>query len=393
MLKTMNMGPLVYLDHSTIVTLERTLKRDSRRFDRFVERWRGGNCTLALSFVHVLEVSGSKHTDSKEARIRVLERLGPARTDLISNPSAPDSFRQITGREIFVALGKLIGQHDRLATVDRHWVAFPTNLAESAIGPLLRQLLSAKMRGFFNQFLEAVKLEAKARSRPSNTKSVQLKLRDLPSGPIPESQAVEARDSLRAILESKEFSDDIIASFPTELRQHAVQTVRTWMETTFELMISAGPREVFAESVGSDVHSALKQFTHRLVTNHLFRQSLDTVIKDVLKVIDQSVADHILHSVKLEDCPGTWLRYEVDHELHNARSKWEAGAAYDLLHLSHLPYVDLMFTDGEIANHTRNVLRRATVPPSLARLEPPISVGASVEEIESAISAFAGCRR
>ena len=381
---------LIYLDHSTIVTLERTLKRDSHRFDSFVERWHANGCILALTFVHVLEVSGSRYADSREARIRVLERLGPARTDLITNLSAPSPLRQLTGREIFSTLGHLVGRGDLLATTDRHWVAFPTTLPQSTIGPILRKLLSAHMRRVYDRFQEPVKLEAKALTRPLNTKFVQYRLRDLPSGPIPAAQADEAWEIVRSTLASKEFREDIVASFPPELRQGAFQSVGTWMDTTFERMISAGPREVFAESVGADLQTALKQFTHRLTVSHIFRQSVEEIIHEVLKSTDPVVTDRLAGSVKLEDCPGAWLRYEVDHELRRARSKWEPGATYDLLHLSHLPYVDLMFTDAEIAENTRKVLRRDNMPASLALLEPPIHVGASVEDIESAISIFAG---
>lgn len=247
---------LIYLDHSTIVTLERILKRDRRRFDRFVETWHQAGCTLALSFVHVLEIAGSKHADARENRIRVLHALGPGRTDLL--PNSPPSLHQLAGREVFAAIGHLVGQSNLLP--DRYWTGFPTDLPQAAVGTILRTLLTGKMRQVYAQFGEAFKLEALALSRPATLKRIDHRLRDLPSGPVPQDQAETGRLLIRELMESTEWKEEVLGGFAPEMRERAAEDVRSWMESTFEQMISTGSRETFAATVNADLISELKRF-------------------------------------------------------------------------------------------------------------------------------------
>lgn len=375
---------LVYLDHSTIVTLERTLKRDRRRFDLFAENWHRAGCTLALSFIHVLEIAGSQHADARENRIRVLHALGPARTDFL--PNAPSSLHQLAGREVFAAMGHLVGRQNLLP--DRHWTAFPTDLPEAAVGTILRKMLTGKMRRVYTQFREAVKLESLALSRPATLKRVERRLRDLPSGAVPQDQVETARATMREAMESTEWQEEVLGRFVPEVRERAAEELHVWMENTFDQMISAGPRETFAAAVNADLASELKRFTQDLVVQHVFRGIVEETVSDTLKLADPAALDAVIHAVKLEDCPGTWLRYQVQFELEKARSKWEPGATYDLLHLAHLPYVDLMFTDAEIAENTKKVLRRRPLPHRLANVLPPVSVAGTVEAIEHVLASL-----
>lgn len=372
---------LVYLDHSTIVTLERTLKRDRRRFDQFAETWHRAGCTLALSFVHVLEIAGSQYADARENRIRVLHALGPARTDLL--PNSPASLHQLAGREVFAAIGRLVGRDDLLP--NRHWTGFPSDVPEAAVGIILRALLTGKLRQVYTQFREAVKLESLALSRPSTLKRVEHRLRDLPSGAVPQDQVETARATMREVMESTEWREEVLGGFAPEVRERAAEDVRSWMENTFEQMISAGPRETFAAAVNADLASELKRFTHDLVVQHVFRGIVEQTVSETLKITDRAALAPVIKAIQLENCPGTWLRYQVQFELEKARTKWESGATYDLLHLAHLPYVDLMFTDAEIADNTMKVLRRRPLPEILAGVAPPVSVAATVEAIESEI--------
>lgn len=379
------MSSLVYLDLSTIVTLERSYKRDPKRFSEFVTRWQEAECVLALSFVHFLEISGSVHADSRAARVRVLQALGPTRTDLIPNEDAPDALQQLAGREVFAVLGRIAGQESRLASRDRHWVGFPTSVPDGATGKLLRTLMSRDHRRVYAEFRKASEMEASTRSRPTNSKRLQTRLRDLPSGAFHPEDAASARAWLRSFLESDQWKADLASAVAPESREETERYVRDWIEQTFEEMITAGAREVFAHHVEAEFPEALKRHTDELISRYLFRQIVENTVVSVLKVTDPAVISRLLDSVRLEDCPGTWLRFAVERELRSARTKWEAGATYDLLHLSHLPYVDVMFTDGEIADNTRKVRQRSGVPPAVAQAPTPVSVAASLDEIERVI--------
>jgi hypothetical protein len=44
-----------------------------------------------------------------------------------------------------------------------------------------------------------------------------------------------------------------------------------------------------------------------------------------------------------------------------------------------------MFTDAEVADNTRKVLRRNDIPSAITQIQSPIAVPASVEEIERAV--------
>jgi hypothetical protein len=190
---------------------------------------------------------------------------------------------------------------------------------------------------------------------------------------------------MRELMQSPEWQEEVLSGFAPEVRERAAVDVRLWMENTFEQMISAGPRETFAAMVNADLATELKRFTHDLVVQHVFREIIAQTAAETLKMVDPAALVPVLNAIKLEACPGTWLRYQVHFELEKARTKWEPGATYDLLHLAHLPYVDLMFTDAEIADNTKKVLRRRPLPESLAGVAPPVSVAGTVEAIESAI--------
>lgn len=379
------MSSLVYLDLSTIVTLERSYKRDPKRFSEFVARWQEAECVLALSFVHLLEISGSAHADSRNARVRVLHALEPTRMDLIPSAGAPRALQQLAGREVFAVLGRIAGQESRLESMDRHWTAFPTSVPDGATGALLRTLTSRDHRRIYAEFRKASETEASARSRSTDSKHLQTRLRDLPSGSFDAEDAASARAWLQAFLESDQWKADLATTIAPESREEAERFVRDWIEQTFEEMLTAGAREVFARRVEADFPGALKRRTDELISRHVFRQIVEDTVVSVLKVTDPPTVMKLVDSVLLEDCPGTWLRFAVERELRAARTKWEPGATYDLLHLSHLPYVDVMFTDREIADNTRKVRQRSGVPPAVAQAPAPISVAASLDEVERVI--------
>lgn len=89
--------------------------------------------------------------------------------------------------------------------------------------------------------------------------------------------------------------------------------------------------------------------------------------------------------VRLEDCPGTWLRHAVELQIRKATAKDEPSNLFDLNHLGHLPYVDLLFTDKRIAEFARQVLSAPNLPASLRHVKKPLAIPNSIEALESAL--------
>jgi hypothetical protein len=96
--------------------------------------------------------------------------------------------------------------------------------------------------------------------------------------------------------------------------------------------------------------------------------------------------------VKLEDCPGAWLKNAVEIQMRKAVAKDEPSNLFDLNHLSHLPYVDLFFGDKSIATFTSQVLTSPNLPVSLLNVKRPIAVPNSIEALESAIDSELGVK-
>jgi hypothetical protein len=378
-------APLVYLDHSTIVHLERVLKRDHSRFDEFVAAWESSGCVLTLSMFHVLEICGSKHADSRRVRLKVLERLAPAKVDVVPSEKIPGALQHLEGREIFYAIGRKFGQNDQIRRLGRGGIAFPFDIPAAAFPLMLRHVTSAKARKLVKQFHDAVVLGARARTTGMSVTQIRHRLGDLLSGPIMPDQVVAAQSGIDDVLASREWNESIAAAFPPQYRSEATDTVRRWLLKFSERIGDIGPREAFAEHVEADLPGSLKSYTDELIKKFVFRQAVENTAKEVLVQLRSSELGILAESIAMQDCPGTWLRYAVEGELQRARSTWEPGATYDLMHLAHLPYVDLLFCDAEIANNTAKVLRRKGLPLLLEHVHPPVAVSSSIDEIQRVI--------
>jgi hypothetical protein len=148
-----------------------------------------------------------------------------------------------------------------------------------------------------------------------------------------------------------------------------------------------GNSKALATFLGADSRdrSDLRKPIDYLVHQHTFRFSVRNFLLQVGGEIDEMTLDMISRKVKLEDCPGAWLKYAVQIQMRKATPVDHPSNYYDLEHLSYLPYVNTLFADKRVATFARQILGSDELPTALHTVRPPISIPNSIDSLESSI--------
>jgi hypothetical protein len=368
---------LVYLDTSNIHLLTTLRRKDNARFTSFLERWRGLSCTLALSNVHLFELRRYGDASARDERYQLLEDLCPIRFQSES----------MDGVEILRALSK---HRDTLGLdypADQLVEAFPKFLHTPTEVSQIRELEHTVLALAFEAFYDASKTGAAAHSREEGTKYERHRISQIGDAkPAPEHRAMFLEEWEKQQPSSSEL-ENLRELVPPEVLNEMFDAFRDLGLRFLDRAEEVGSANAYAEALGLDLSdpSIARSFTDQASQQYAFRFSVREAAQ-TLGVQCESGFEMATELVRLEDCPGTWLRHAVEIQIRKATAKDEPSNLFDLNHLGHLPYVNLLFTDKRIAEFARQVLSSSNLPASLRHVKKPLAVSNSIEALESALS-------
>lgn len=381
----------IYFDNSQLHLLSELKRTNASRFAAFLDVWCEQNCALALSQAHLSEINRYEDLLKREARYDLLESLLPIHSDIPVGNSVPTPFILLMNREIFGVLidRKLVALQN--GALKRWAEAFPERLTSKDHINLLKQIPEFDVyRNVLNAFYEANRMGAAANSRPAQTKYEVHRLSDIPHAGIRADDIADVLSGLEGVQDVVANSDALGAFLTPEQLDEVIRDMRTTIESFVQRTEEVGGSKALAEYLGVDStqQTNLRRPIDLLIHQHTFAFSVRHFLTELCGLEDAETLDQIAANVKLEDCPGTWLKYAVQLQMRKATPIDSASNYYDLEHLAYLPYVDLLFADKRTAAFSRQVLNSTQLPVSLNGVRPPISIPNSIDSLESEISSL-----
>lgn len=372
---------LIYPDTSNIDLLSKIRQQDRARFAVFLEKWKELDCTLAISGAHIFELRRYADSSAREARYQLLEELCPIRCQSSS----------IDRLEIVRALSNHRDELGLKDSIDQIIEAFPMLFNTPAEVSEMRQLEDGGLSLIFEAFYDASKIGAAASSREQGTKYERRRVSQLGDA----KPTSEQRATFLEEWDKQQFPSSALENFhklvPPEALEGLFNAFRDLGLKFLDRAEEVGSTNAFAEALGLDLNerSVSHSYTDQAAQQFAFRFSVREAAQSI-GIQDEALLNLASKLVKLEDCPGVWLRNAVELQIKKAIAKDAPSNLFDLNHLSHLPYVDVLFTDKRIAEFTRQVLASSSLPALLRDVKEPVAVPNSIEALESVIASKIG---
>lgn len=360
---------LVYLDNSHKALLAKLRTDSPLRFDEFLKEWRANSCILALSEAHIYEITRHRSPEEQESRFEVLKQILPIRAEI-----------QVFPKELILAL--------RRKNVD--FVVRDIDLSKSVFSDIICQaeMLSSLLdvtRGQYSSHVELSHNITRMMWQPQNliplapkgTKKIRLI-------DLPDSFPQEYRDHYLGILRKAEIelSDSGIT---TPIYDHALRDTLTLMKGFISNVEANGVRGVVADLMNLDLNNS-KHLRMPIETLDESINFLGSVKFHLPKLVygDDNLVDRLCEMLTVDDCPGRWLKSKVENQLRR-NNDLDPSNELDTKHLSHLPYVDVMFCDKRILGATKQVFENCSLPKTLAGINLPIAVKNDIDSLENAL--------
>jgi hypothetical protein len=332
---------------------------------------------------NALEISKSIYSDSRQYRCAVFRRLAPVYCAIPTEMMLRAGLHDVLQRELAAAL-------DLLGESASGTVAFPHILHESEVQEIFVAFESDELQGtrkVLDLALGAWSEMENSTPRIGGTR----RLRDIPELPVAEltdemlSKMLDSMPTSFAEL----FKDNpqmlqFMELLPPEQRAAIEAGSRQQMREMMTKMRSEGPRKVIADSVGADLtnKAVLRQTGDEALVRSRLKQDALAIASHYLS---PEKAEELSRTVALEHCPARWLKFQVEREIEKAEPKSLPSNEYDLMHVSHLPYVDLLFTDKRIRAYVEQVHRRHAEWPLWSRMGRPVHVSQSIDSLIDAL--------
>src|SRR2546425_1390181 len=104
--------------------------------------------------------------------------------------------------------------------------------------------------------------------------------------------------------------------------------------------------------------------------------------------VSESDQESLARTLDLSDCPGSWLERRLDLSVRHGCRQPRASHHYDVERLAHLPYVDLLLTDAEMADFVRQVRNDESTPARIRDVRPPVAIPSSLDALEEALGSL-----
>jgi hypothetical protein len=368
---------LIYLDTSHLSLLTRTYTNDPNRFRQFVAAWHSRGHVLAFSLFHLIEFRQHGDKQVRNSRYAVLNELLPFQLSI--SPHADVIAHDAADREILRAL-LLKGMMSVKGPASEEWVRsnlrmFPHTIdSRKKLDEMAAFTESWRFRLWVAGMRMAIGTGTNAQHRPPDEKYHSPKLTDLP-------EAMKLGPVVVATLKLFSWFIGLISIILPAGGRTEIQKLRKFVERSR----TVGARSAYAEYAETKIAKYERRRLDRISERKLQKDRVRNLAKAVLHVSDETIIQKLVDTVRLEDCPGTWLKHEVDLEIRKAEPEPDSSNTIDLEHIRYLPYVALLTTDTRIAGYVRNVFQRGKLPQGLQPDHLPQELPQSIAALEALI--------
>lgn len=363
----------IYLDTSNIALLTRTKENDSIRFQRFLDEWNYRRYVLALSNAHFFEIMRHNSEEERKARFDLIESFIPVRVE-----------QELTGNEIILALlqkGAIIQKGASIRFFSEK-ISSPSEFIN------YRAFDNPFMRDIYNLSYDAHTTSWNANADNEKLGGFKLtRFSNVPDDAIPAGELKEFFEQLKPIInESTKSFLGKYDNLPEELTDFGNNFVFEAFESFYKRSSEVGSEEAFAEfiEIDSTERKTQKSFVDKLLNGFGFKVMVEATVRKHFEHFDERDIEYLKDKISLENCAGTWLKIQVKTQLLKAK-QIDASNELDLYHLSHLPYVHLLFADKRIVEMTKQVFKFKDLPKLLKEAKLPISISNSMKELEKVL--------
>lgn len=343
--------PLVYLDTSHLSQLEQLRTRRPEEYLAFLETWRSLHCELAISRTHFLELRRHNDPAIRRSRYEVLADLLPVRLDTVVDQRVPTWFRMLEKREALWALERKGIASIEGVTLNKAIIGFPTILSSREDVSGLQEWEGDDLGAVAHRFHSATSWSAQADATESGK-------RYRPNKIIPRSVKELVREIVSETLLQYRATGSLERAHRWRRRGRLVLTRAAMLiAAPVALPLAWLASRVFRKMTGmTDADVARGLSSEHLLARATARSWAADVLRDA--GISGKEAKRISSELELEDCPSILLQHLVRQRFLNGTEEPLASDHYDLAHLSHAPYVDLLFTDKRMREFATQALRR-----------------------------------
>lgn len=363
----------IYLDTSNIALLTRIRENDSIRFQKFINEWNYRKYILALSNAHFFEIMRHNSDEERKARFDLIESFIPVRLE-----------QRLSENEVILALLQkgLIIQKGASIRFFSEKISSPSQFVN------YRAFNNPFMRDIYNLSYDAHTTSWNANSDDEKLGGfMSTRFSDVPDDAIPAEDLKDFFEQLKPIInESTKSFLGKYENLPEELADFGNNFVFEAFESFYKRSSEIGTKEAFAEfiEIDSTERKTQKSFVDKLLNSFNFKMIVEATMREYFAHFDERDIEYLKGKISLENCAGTWLKIQVKTQLLKAK-QIEASNELDLYHLSHLPYVRLLFADKRIVEMTKQVSKFKDLPKPLRKAQLPISIPNSIEELEKAL--------
>jgi len=378
---------LASLDTPQLHLLEMVRRTASKRYDSFVDTWKERESVLVFTSTQASELRRYPDHDRREGRYGVLSDLAPIRTDLPFPRGLPSGPRTFLEREIVRALAELglVAPRDAAINPIPAWGEVLPGCLDSSQAFALREVLENEhYHDVLKQEYSAAISKASAEKHHAGVKG-RGRVQDIPTTPISAEMAAAALSSMeKALAALKERSSR--GELPP-ISPDAIQFSRALAHSYLSRAASIGPRAALLEfepirSLTTQEQLELTGYDHAEV--YVLEKYVRKVAQELFNA-DLSAEGFLARSIRPVDCPGTWLQRRLELCVRRARSDPKPNHHFDAERLAYLPYVDIMFTDKEMAHFVRQVQREEAAPEKIRAARAATSIPSSVDALEQVI--------
>jgi hypothetical protein len=242
-------------------------------------------------------------------------------------------------------------------------------------------------QGLENQMYDAARFAAGA-EKDSRKGKKRGRVGDLSTAPLPREKALACWAGFeKAISLLKEQSR--IGKLPP-VSEDLLKLVRDFFGEFLGRAQGTGPRATLQEYLhvsGPTEPDQLKLTTDELVNRSVFEHLVRVVARELLGASD-SEQEFLVGRLDLADCPGSWVERRLRLCVRRSSPEPAPSHHHDTRRLAYLPYVDLLFTDREMAELVRQVRDDETAPERIRALRPPVAISRSLEALEEALDSL-----
>lgn len=382
--------PLIFLDTPQIGLLEEKRRSNPVRYSSFRDAWKRRGYTLVFTMTQAGELCRYPDASRREGRYQVLADLAPIRTDFPTTQSGSAGPQTLIEREILRAIVERGLIPATCTCVDRllEWTdVLPGRLNAGEAGLLREVMENQDYRNIENQKYDAARFAAGAEKAAAQTKK-KPRVRDLSTAPVPKEKASDCWAGFEnAIALLKEQSRrGKLPPIPADALPRIADLFQDFLSRAQEI----GSRETllgYLPVARLTKSEQLKLETHDLVNHSAFEYLVRFVTRTLLNASD-SEQEFLARTLAFADCPGSWLERRLRLCVERGPSEPEPSDHHDAERLAYLPYVDLVFTDGEMAEFARQVRTDGSTPGRVCALRPPVTISKSLEALEKALDSL-----